>query len=1034
MTEAAPAQEPVVDPFDTARLRESVLLAWRSSPTRFREDANSEDDLRFGGYRDRLLVELAQNAADAAVEAGIGGTLRLALISADGVTELRAANTGTPLTADGVAALSALRASAKRGETSVGRFGVGFAAVLAVSEEPAVISSTGSVVFSAARTGAIVAGEPALAAESAERDHTVPVLRLVWPVESAEPPPAGFETEVRLPLRAEVDGAAVLSACAEQAADLLLALPGLVRIEIEDRSWRREDHADGRVTVHGPAGPRHWLCRRSDGVLTEDELGESGAEARRRRRWSVCWALPVDADGTPEPQAADRLHAPTPTDDLLSLPARLLATVPLEADRRRVRPGTALDAVLDRAAQTYAELPAALAPDRRIAVVPAPGFPRSELDEVLRDRLLPALREAAWLPAATGAEVTARRAVVIEDGTPELIELLAEVIPGLLSAGLGEARHTAVLSALGVRRLGPAEVVAELSGLRREPRWWRRLYTALVPIAEGPATRRDELGALPVPLVDGRTVTGPRDVLLPDPELAALTETTVVDVTGLRIAHPDAVHPLLETLGAVRAGPVDLLDSDPVRQAVLIGLDEAEAGGEVTALVDLVLGLVARAGDGPRPWLASLPLPATTGELRAADELMLPDAPLASVLDEDAGLGVLAASVADRIPVDVLRRVGVISGFSVLTVESPDGPDHDLADEELWWADVDGDAEPPAELIAVRDLDLVAAHAWPAALRLLRAEPATWRAVRAPGYTAWWLARYASLAGRPPRQWRLPSAGELAGLYDPVPEAVLAETDEELLVAAGVRTELLITGNADAVELLARLADSELSVSAGTALRVHRALADAVAAGLIDAARIDPPDSLRTLTGAVAAAEDVVVLDEPWLLAVGDPASCVAVAEPDPFADDEGGPRQQGAGSQVAPGDLGSLRAGAEPGGAVELAELLDLPFASDEWAGRVAEPGRPIDWAAHDGIARVVDLMGVRVPDGVLWLHEKLPVRSRDVEHQVPWWVDEDGGVHAADTHEGLARALAWRLDRWSQRHLIAALLIESTAVGLLG
>ena len=39
--------------------------------------------------------------------------------------ELRGANTGAPLTAEGVAALASLRASAKREGGSVGRFGVG---------------------------------------------------------------------------------------------------------------------------------------------------------------------------------------------------------------------------------------------------------------------------------------------------------------------------------------------------------------------------------------------------------------------------------------------------------------------------------------------------------------------------------------------------------------------------------------------------------------------------------------------------------------------------------------------------------------------------------------------------------------------------------------------------------------------------------------------------------------------------------------------------------------------------------------------
>ena len=62
------------DPFGTAALRQTVLRTWQTSPTRFREDANAEEDLRIGGYRNRLLVELAQNAADAA---GSGGVLRI---------------------------------------------------------------------------------------------------------------------------------------------------------------------------------------------------------------------------------------------------------------------------------------------------------------------------------------------------------------------------------------------------------------------------------------------------------------------------------------------------------------------------------------------------------------------------------------------------------------------------------------------------------------------------------------------------------------------------------------------------------------------------------------------------------------------------------------------------------------------------------------------------------------------------------------------------------------------------------------------
>ena len=82
-------------PFDTATLRAAVLASWAGSPTRFREDANAEEDLRLGGYADAWLVELAQNAADAARAARMPGRLVVRVV--DG--ELRVANTGAPLDA-----------------------------------------------------------------------------------------------------------------------------------------------------------------------------------------------------------------------------------------------------------------------------------------------------------------------------------------------------------------------------------------------------------------------------------------------------------------------------------------------------------------------------------------------------------------------------------------------------------------------------------------------------------------------------------------------------------------------------------------------------------------------------------------------------------------------------------------------------------------------------------------------------------------------------------------------------------------------
>ena len=188
------------------------------------------------------------------------------------------------------------------------------------------------------------------------------MLRLAWPVDAAEDPvPAGFDTEVRLPLRPEIDLDQLLTSAAEQAPDLLLALPGLAVIEVGDERWERtEGDKPGLIELHGPTTVTRWLTLRSTGTLTEAQSQRLGVEARARANWSVCWAIPLSEDGAPVPVSGEVLHAPTPTDERLSLPARLLATLPVEPSRRRLLPGPATDAVLDAAAAAYPELVAAL--------------------------------------------------------------------------------------------------------------------------------------------------------------------------------------------------------------------------------------------------------------------------------------------------------------------------------------------------------------------------------------------------------------------------------------------------------------------------------------------------------------------------------------------------------------------------------------------------------------------------------------------------------------------------------------------------
>lgn len=940
------------DPFGTDALRESVLAGWRSSPTRFREDANAEEDLVLGGYRDRLLVELAQNAADAAVAVGVPGRLRLSFV--DG--ELRAANTGAPLDSDGVAALASLRASAKRSGHVVGRFGVGFAAVLTVTDAPRVLSVSGGVEFSARRT----------AAAMTDRDGRVPVLRLAWPVPAGEPPlPAGFDTEVRLPLRSDVDGSALLRGFADQVVDLLLSLRGLERIEIGDDTWSRVE-TDGRIELHGPAGQAHWLVCRRSGELSTELTARLGAEARPQ--WTTCWAVPVAEDGTPRPLESDVLHTPTPTDERMSLPARLIATLPIEPNRRRLLPGPAADAVLAEAAASYPDLVRQLVPEQRTALVPTPEFPLSEVDGQLRDLVIERLRVDRWLPApGNGADIAPARATVLDLLADGLAELLAGVLPGMVDGALAAPAHARALAALGVSRLRPADIVELVTGIDRPPSWWRELYAALSPLAEVDATAREELGGLPVPLADGRTLPGPRGALL-------VTELSTMDFTGLRVVHPDAAHPLLERLGARRGGPAELLDSVNLREAVERSLDDVESGVDISGLVDLVLRLVSEvaARPGEYPWLGALALPDEVGDWRRADELAVPGSAFLDVLAEDAPLGVLADRVAKAWPATVLTAVGVLDSFTVVDIEDPAGPDHELPDEEEWW---DARAEPPSRLLGVRDLDLIADDAWPNALRLLAGDPVTWRALHEPGgYSAWWIGENALLAGRAPRKWRLADADSLAGLYDPVPDVGL---DGSLLAAIGVRAELDVE---DAEEVLARLGDPDRTVPASVTLRTYAALAGFEV-------EVDPPERVRTLDGAVRAAADCAVLDAPWFLGVL-PDDRVVSAGPD-FAL-------------------------AEP-----LAELLDLPLASEDVRSTVDSTGEFVLWSELGAVVAACALLGFEVPDGGPLVHDELVVGSV----VVPWWVDR-GRVHVEDSAEALARAVAWSMDRWPDRHTLAALI----------
>jgi hypothetical protein len=1014
------------DPFGTARLRRGVIDAWATSPARFREDANAEEDLVLGGYRDRLVVELAQNAADAAARAGVPGRLRLTL--RDGV--LVAANTGAPLDAAGVESLSTLRASAKREthEQAVGRFGVGFAAVLAVTDEPAVVGRHGGVRWSLAEARELAAEtarhSPGLGDEVRRRDGHVPLLRLPFAAEGTAPDP--YDTAVILPLRdtPAADLAERLLRAVDDA--LLLTLAGLeeVVVEINGESPRTiSRRTDGPFTVVDDSGDgvTYWRTAAAHGPLDPELLTDRPVEERLRPHWSVTWAVPVDSDGSPvRPRTSLVVHAPTPSDEPLGVPALLIASFPLDSTRRHAAPGPLTDFLIQRAADSYAELLGDWRPVTAglIDLVPGP-LGKGELDGALRQAILERLPRTSFLPPAVerreqdGDELPEslrpRDAEVVEGAGADTVRVLAEVLPTLLPAGL---ERRAELRTLGVARVPLTDAIDRLAGLEKEPGWWRRLYDSLAGVDP------DRLSGLPVPLADGRTTIGPRQVLLPGPEATGMDPETLARL-GLKVAHPDAAHPILEKLGALPATPRAVLTTPQVRAAVAASLDD-EGGGlweedalDAEELADTVLALVRDAGlePGDEPWLGALALPDEDGEPAPACELVFPGGLFAQVMREGE-LAAVDAELASKWGEQPLAACGVLVNFAlvratdvVLDPDELEPREGDFAEPDdpglldavdVWAEDIldrfpDSPVPPVAtEIIAVRDLDLVDEDKWAQALSLLSQPPLrdaivqTVRVLLPDGthevvrpYTAWWLRGNPVLDGRRPAGLRAAGGDPLLrGLYEEA-DATGFE-DEQVLRALGVRTSVaaLLDEPGGAAELLDRLADPEREVTDAQLHALYGALAE------LDPEQVTLPDELRAVIDGrveVVDAADAVVCDSPDLL---------------PFT----------AGVPLLP---------VRPSRAAYLAELFQVRRLSESVTGQVTSEG-----TEHDVPDSVRVLLGPRTPSSYIE-HEELVVDGVEID----WRLTDDGVLHAA-TLEGVAAGLAWAAGQWPRRFEVAALL----------
>jgi hypothetical protein len=406
--------------------------------------------------------------------------------------------------------------------------------------------------------------------------------------------------------------------------------------------------------------------------------------------------------------------------------------------------------------------------------------------------------------------------------------------------------------------------------------------------------------------------------------------------------------------------------------------DALDDGPEPHDLARAVLALVAAARPQPGefPWLGELALPDAAGAWATAGELVLPGSELAAVL-EDGALGMLDPEIAATSDPDALRAVGVLDDFAVVRGEDPDELDVDAADR---WADavldrLPHDAPPPAwpRLTAVRDLELV--RDWHRALPLLAAAPAEARAdvvlggVRVPSYLRWWLSTHRVLDGARPDRLRHPDCTELQGLYEP---ATGASAVLELLRPPATVDDVLADIDG-AIDLLDRLGDPARTVRPDVLRTVYARIATA-----LDGIDVDPPERVRIAADRVV--EEAVVLDAPYLQPL--------VTGP------------------VVP-------AGGAPGA---VADLLDLPLASEKVRATVPVGGRRLRWAELPGADLAAARLGVVELGGEVAVHDTLTVAGQAVS----WW-PEEAVDHVDGSPAALGRALAWRAGAWPLRQALA-------------
>lgn len=377
--------------------------AYEAQPLLLREHAHQEESYRTGGYAQRQVFELAQNAADALARADRPGRVELRLTE----DALYCANEGQVFDRRGLEAISFAHLSSKRGE-EMGRFGLGFKSLLGVSDSPQVFSRSISIGFDR------IAAAAALRVAAPDATE-FPILRwptLIDPVSAMEHDPvlrelAWASTIVRVPLRERAPH--LVEHIRDFPAEFLLLAPHIAEMRLANA--QQADAFEQTVSCETLDGPRRrlrgggnsadWLVWHRHHEPSEEALAEVG-QTIRRKRVRVSYAVALE-DAT----SLGRFWAYFPLQDQTS--ARGIHNAPwrVSDDRTTMIQGAFNTELLDVLGGLIVEampwLTTAEDPARHFDYLPARGREAQyDADRYLADTIPNLAREVPCVPNGLG--------------------------------------------------------------------------------------------------------------------------------------------------------------------------------------------------------------------------------------------------------------------------------------------------------------------------------------------------------------------------------------------------------------------------------------------------------------------------------------------------------------------------------------------------------------------------------------------------------------------------------------------------------